>query len=97
MLSFLEIATVATLEKILLNLSFVAQILSKFKFAKATKMKNEPIKIYVGRESVCAADDVKAHLYVSSDFDDFATNCRLTSGRAIWVGRSKTLVAAPTG
>jgi len=22
---------------------------------------------------VCAADDVKAHLYVSSDFDDFAT------------------------
>ena len=22
---------------------------------------------------MCAADDVKAHLYVSSDFDDFAT------------------------
>lgn len=37
------------------------------------KTKNEPIKIYVDRESVCAADDVKAHLYVSSDFDDFAT------------------------
>lgn len=53
-------------------------------------MKNEPIKIYVGRESVCAADDVKAHLYVSSDFDDFATKlcAKLPFGkRSRYLGR----------
>ena len=53
-------------------------------------MKNEPIKIYVDRESVCATDDVKAHLYVSSDFDDFATKlcAKLPFGkRSRYLGR----------
>ena len=39
---------------------------------------------------MCAADDVKAHLYVSSDFDDFATKlcAKLPFGkRSRYLGR----------
>lgn len=39
-------------------------------------MKNELVKIYVGRRSMCAADDVNAPnmkcLFVSDDLDEFA-------------------------